>query len=236
MKYPIALALPFYLSCAAPQTEKITPTVIVDVGSANAVRIRANLAPTREELQFKQVMGKVTHDFEQILRQHKKQSLEGIMSFNNSNEAFGYNYDSNMFCNPEAARAYFGKITFQYYSSQSVDDKYLTTLITLTDLAPFGSVDKVELFVDGAVRAPFYATYEVNPEAEKLYERLVWQLYNELELHSTKNASWENFSWEKMTKDKKLGAYRRHQDLLQKLLSQKSLSWEKTRIYNPCDL
>ena len=236
MKHLIPLILPFYLGCAAPQTEKITPTVIVDVGSANAVRIRANLAQTQEELQFKQVIGKVTHNFEQILRQQKKQSLEGIMSFNNSNEAFSYNYDNTLFCNPEAARAYFGKITFQYYSSQSVDDKYRTTLITLTDVAPFGSVDKVELFVDGAVRTPFYATYEVNPEAEKMYERLVRQLYLELELHSKKNTSWENFSWEKMTKDIKLGAYQRHQDLLQKLLSQKSLSWEKTQIYNPCDL
>ena len=236
MKQILTLALPLYLSCAAPQVEKPSPkVVIVDIGSANPMSPEEDLPPTTREPPFKQVLYELTDHFEQILRQQKKRSLEGMLYLENSNDSFSYNYDKGMFCNPDAKTAYFGKITIQYNSSQTVKDKYQAILTTLTDVPPFGSVDKVELFTTGTVRTSFYANYEVSPEAEKLYERLLRQLYAELQLHSQNNASWENFALDRITKDERWETYKLQQDLLKKLLSQEQLPFEKIQFFNPCE-
>ena len=231
MKRALALSLPLYLSCAAPQK---TANMVVEIESVTPVNVKENL-PRSEEPSSKQVMGRVTDHFEQILHQNQKQALEGMILFKNTTDSFSYNYDKGMFCNPDAKRAYFGKITVQYYTSRNVGGNDQAILTTLTDVPPFGSVDRVELFVNGQAKTPFYGNYEVSREAQKLYERLLQDLYTELELRSQNKTPWKDFALERITKDTRGGAYKLHQKLLTKILSHQQISWENIQIYNPCD-
>lgn len=234
MKYTLAL-LPFYLSCAAPQVEKLPPkTVVVDLDSANESIGPENENEQPEEISYKRIIGFTTDSFARMQRQQNKPVLEGTIYFENSNQTFNYHYESLPFCEPDSKDKYIGKITFEYASFEEIGTKKMNTLTTLTDVAPFGYVDRVELFVDGTVRIPFYANYKAGRAAQQLHEALFRILYLEMEQHTQKNATWENFNLERIVKDKNWATYELHHQLLQSLFSQEPLRWEELKIYNPC--
>ncbi|HLD79538.1 MAG TPA: hypothetical protein VJA18_03185, partial [Candidatus Nanoarchaeia archaeon] len=189
-----------------------------------------------EDIPFEKVVRVVTDSFTQILRQHNINTLEGTIKFENSNQAFNYHYEPLPFCEADSKERYIGKITFEYYSSQEINGKKMSTLTTLTDVAPFGSADRVELFVDGTVRIPFYANYKAGWKTQQLHERLFRQVYHVLERHAQHNAAWKGFDIGAIVKDEKWQTYRLHHDFLQGLLAQEPLPWEKLRIFNPCEL
>lgn len=236
MKYALALALPLYFGCAAPKVVEKPSPIIVEITPTTEGDITENDPFLEEEIPFKKVVRMVTGSFTQLLRQQKKETLEGTIYFENSDHLFEYHYEPLPFCEPDSKEKYAGKITLEYYSSQEIEGKKITTLTTLTDVAPFGSIDRVELFVDGTVQIPFYANYEANTEAQQLQEALFRHIYQVLDQHSQLNAAWENFESESITKDTKWHAYKVHHELLQSLLAQDSLPWEKLKIYNPCEL
>src|SRR3989344_1874486 len=160
MRYALTLALPFYLSCAVPKvTEKSNP-IIVEISPAAEGDLSENEPFLEEEgIPFKRVVGVVTERFSQLLRQQHQQTLEGTIYFDNSNQSFEYHYEPLPFCEADSGERYLGKITFEYASSQEMGKKKMITTTTLTDVAPFGSVDKIGLLVNGTVRIPFYADY-----------------------------------------------------------------------------
>ena len=233
MKYILAL-LPLYLSCAAPKiVEKPNPIIVEITPAAESDRDDSFL---EEDTPLEKVVSVVTDSFTQILRQYNMQTLEGTIKCENSNQAFDYHYEPLPFCEADSTEKYIGKITFEYYSSQEINGKKMSTLTTLNDVAPFGSVDRAELFVGGTVRIPFYANYKAGWKAQQLHEALFRQVYQVLERHAQHHPTWKGFDIGAIVKDEKWQTYKLHHDLLQGLLAQEPLPWEKLRIFNPCEL
>ncbi len=233
MKYALAI-LPLYLGCTIPKpVEKPRPIVIEIEPSIKEVGKETIF---EEEISYKRVVGFTTESFTHMLRQQRRQTLAGRLYFNNSDHLLEYHYEPLPFCDPDRHERYEGKITFEYYSSEQIGNKKLSTLITLTDVAPFGTVDRVELFVDGTARIPFYANYPAGGKAQKLHEALFRIMYSEMELHAQRNTTWDNFEPEKIIGDKNWATYKVHQELLHNLFSQEPLRWEELKIYNPCGL
>lgn len=234
MKYTLTL-LPFYLNCA-PQVNVAPKPVVISLDPTNQDTIEYEEHLSQEEISFKRITAFVTDSFIQISRQYQKPTLEGRIFFDNSNQLFEYHYEPLPFCEADSQKKYPGKITFEYYSNEEVGNKKMSTLTTLTDVAPFGSVDRVELFVDGTVRIPFYANYKAGWKAQQLHEKLFKHIYQILEHHTQSHATWEDFNMGAVIKDEKWQTYKLHHELLQSLLSQEPLTWEELRIFNPCEL
>lgn len=236
MKYLSALILPFYVGCVTPKVEMPPKSVVINLDPTNRETTDYEEHFSEEEISFKRITGFMTDSFDQILRQYNKPTLEGKILFENSNQAFNYHYEPLPFCEADSKEKYAGKITFEYYSAEEIENKKISTLTTLTDVAPFGSVDRVELFVDGTVRIPFYANYKPDRKALQLHEHLYRHIYQVLERHAQRHATWEDFDIGAITKDDKWQTYKLHHELLQSLLSQEPLRWEELKIYNPCEL
>lgn len=234
MKYLPALLLPVQVSCSLPKVIEKPGPMIIEIESTKQTVEEETIFS--EEISYKKVVGFVRDSFAQMQRQQHKPTLEGRIYASNSNQLFEYHYEPLLFCEPDSEKRYAGKITFQYYSSEEIGNKKMSTLTTLTDVAPFGSVDKVELFVDGTVQTPFYANYPAGWKARQLHEHLFRHIYQVLERHAQHHTTWEDFDRGAITKDDKWQTYKLHHELLQSLLSQEPLRWEELKIYNPCEL
>ncbi|MBI2125083.1 hypothetical protein HYU08_00850 [Candidatus Woesearchaeota archaeon] len=234
MKYALAL-LPLYLSCSWPEAQ--TPAqkaIVVNLDQ------RTRNAPEEEEEQLGEIPVQravkfVTDSFRQILREQDRQTLEGTVYFERSDHLFHYHYEPLPFCEADSGARYEGKITFEYHSSEQVEKKTMSTIITLTDVFPFGPVDNVKLSIDGTARLPFYGNYQPNQQAQQLHEVLFRELSQEVEKHQLHYRSFDNFDLMRVAKDNWQN-YKVHHQLLHGLLAQEPLPWEKLRIFNPCEL
>ena len=135
MKSALALSLSFYLGCAASLPAPSIPPPVIEIEPVSRVEkeiIHFEGRPFRQEMQF------VTGSFRQMMRQRNQHSLEGVLGFENSTESLEYNYDTSIFCDFDTQKKFDGKITLEYSQIQGVQGKYQITVVTLTDIPPFG--------------------------------------------------------------------------------------------------
>ena len=234
-KYTLTL-LQFSLSCAPPQKVEEPAPIVIDLGKSNPPTMEEELEYFSSELGFKEVARSTEDSFQKIAKLQNRASLEGTMYLDNSNQRFTYHYQPFPFCEQYTDNRYDGKIVFEYHSSSKTGEKKMSNVVTLTDVTPYGSLDKVELHVDGDVPFPVDTTFRSSWKAQQLHERLFRTAYQEIAEHYQHNRSLENFELQRIAMDKNWETYKLNHELLQSFLDQEPLFWDKIRIFNPCEL
>ncbi|GEM_PF-3633967 len=233
MKYALAL-LPLYLNCTpsipqAPVVEQIEPSIMVQ---------EDEVVNVRENPSSKQVARLVIDSFRQIIRQANTKSLGGVLRFDNETTSVDYNYDTSPFCDMDTRQKFEGKITFEYSRIEGITE-YRTTTVILTDVPPFGSVDKIELRIDrtknGRVERPLYGAYNVDYKAQAFYDILMNKIGKELESHQAQYHNWNNFPYTKTAIDEEGKVNYFYNKVMKMVADTEPISIRKIHIYNPCD-
>ena len=209
---------------------------IVDISTPSRFSIEEKFSYASAEPNPKEVASKLQGYFTQILLERRQPSLGGSLGFENSNDLLEYSYNTSTFCNFDTKKASHGKITLEYHSFQQWKGQNSFSAITLTDVAPFGSVDKVQVLVDKDVKVPFYANYAPGKKVQKFYGSLLRGLEHELEQYAQRHSTFNDFDFaDKVIHYKSREITREHEKLLISLLRQEPLPGKDIQLYNACD-
>src|SRR3989344_4353721 len=182
---------PFYLSCAQ-EPQPMIP--IVDIEFSKKMSVEKEISNQPVEPSIKEIVSKLQGHFNQILRERQQSSLEGTISLANSNDSFEYHYDTAHFCNFDTKKAYPGRLVLLYHSFPSWKEQHFFSNITFTDVAPFGSVERVQVFVDKENRvAPLQADYAPRKQVQKFYSSLLRELEHKLTEYQKKHSTFKDF-------------------------------------------
>ena len=234
-KYAFALFPALYSGCAA-DSPPMTP--IVDIGFSKKMSVEKEISDQPVEPSIKEIVSKLQGHFNQILRERQQSSLEGTISLANSNDSFEYHYDTAHFCNFDTKKAYPGRLVLLYHSFPSWKEQHFFSNITFTDVPPFGSVERVQVFVDKENRvAPLQADYAPRKQVQTFYSSLLRELEHKLTEYQKKHSTFKDFDFvDLVTQHRNKEVVREQNKLLISLLSQEQLPIMKVQLYDSCEI
>ena len=189
MKRALALSLPLYLSCAAPQK---TANVIVEVKSASPVsmqKITSPTEPTQTPPEEKSLEEMAEFAVKAIKGINKERNILGLsMSFPQSSISLMYRH-TGLTCllwSPQRRR----QIKFlDYWLSESEG-----ITIRMIDKPPYGSLDFVDMEITDATFTRRRSYYSPFFEAQELYRVMQRTLYHQLKPYYEKKKNWKSFN------------------------------------------